>query len=191
MARALEQLGVGKRIVDLIFRTFPNSSFEPFFPLLRKAVQKPTILNSTILEFQTQTGLGVTSHIAIAAREILGSACFPALTRDYVRRCCDLVEFFVKSRLLHEAGSEIERKMLQKPLGAIINELGRKHYVHSSASASDLLGKLEAFNLDVYRQAKHDYLNSGDKLFSVPDAVAVTFISIRLCHYIEEFCRHR
>ena len=190
MTRALEQLGVGKRIVDLIFRTFPNSSFEPFFPLLKKAVQKPTILNSAILEFQTQTGLGVTSHIAIAAREILGSACFPALTRDYVRRCCDLVEFFVKSRLLHEAGAEIERKMRQKPLGAIINEL-RKHCVHASASFSDLLGRLEAFNLNVYCQAKHDYLNSGDKLFSVPDAIAVTFISIRLCHYIEEFSRHR
>jgi hypothetical protein len=189
MTNMLEQMGVAERIVELLFLIFPDGSFEPYFPLLRKAVEEPTLLRKTINHFQIQMGLGVTSHIAIAARNLLDLADFPKFTRDYVRRCCDLVEFFVKNRLLQQAGIKMERYMHRKPLGSIVSELRNKHLLHTDGS-SDLLDKLQIFNMAVYTQAKHEYLDSGSTLFRVSDAVAVTFISIRLCHNIEEFCRH-
>jgi hypothetical protein len=189
MANMLEQMGVAEKIAQLLFQIFPDGSFAPHFPLLRKAVEEPTLLRTTINDFQIQMGLGVTSHIAVAARNLLDLADFPTFTRDYVRRCCDLVEFFVKNRLLRQAGVNIEHRMHQKPLGAIVSEFRRKHLLHANFS-SELLDKLEAFNMNVYRQAKHEYLDSGETLFSVSDAVAVTFISIRLCYNIQEFCRY-
>jgi hypothetical protein len=190
MEKTLERLGVTERIAKLLFRIFPDGSFEPYFPLLRKAIEEPTLLRRTIDDFQIQMGLGVTSHIATRARDMLGSADFSKFTRDYVRRCCDLVEFFVKNRLLRQAGMNVERRMHQKSLGAIVHEFRNRNLLHIDLS-SDLFDKLEAFDRTVYRKAKHEYLDSGETLFSVSDAVAVTFISIKLCDIIQMFCRQQ
>lgn len=176
---SLEEYGVRKEIAELLTSLFPAGSFNTHFPLFREAVEKPARLKSTITEFEIQLGLSVTSHIAIVARELLGLSNFSMFTRDYVKRCGDLVELFVKTRLLRKLPSY----KLNRSLGSIVHTMKSRY---GNTIPKDLLDALMSFDVLVYRPAKHRFDDSGKPLFGIPDAVAVTFMSIRLCQQIEQ-----
>lgn len=176
---SLEGCGVKKEIVNLLLSVFPSASFKQYYPLFIEAMEKPASLRNTITEFEIQLGLGVTSHIAIVVRELLGLSNFSLFTRDYVKRCGDLVEYFVKTRILEK----LPCSKLNKSLGNIIHTL-RKRY--NNKIPLELLNTLKLFDVLVYRPAKHKFDNLGRPLFGVQDAIAVTFISIRLCQLIEQ-----
>jgi hypothetical protein len=146
------------------------------------AVEDPSSFGKFIEELRTQFGLGVTGHVMIAVREFLSLSNFSMFTRDYVRRCCDLVEYFVKSRLACRAGVRIQHK----PLGTVLKMLRRR----MNGIPAELLDNLEAFNSKIYCPAKHDFSQKENEYkYNVPDAIAITFISIWLCKEIDQLCR--
>jgi len=100
-------------------------------------------------------------------------------TRDYIKRCGDLVELFVKVRLVNK----LPLCKLNKSLGANVHVMQKQY---SSIIPKELLDTLHSFDGLIYRPAKHEFVSKEIKLFNVPDAVTVTFIALRLCQKIEE-----
>ena len=96
LRRSVQAYGVQKDIVNILFSVFPNDSFKEHLSTFKKAVNQPSNMSEFIFKLGIQLGLGVTSHIATAAREFLLLPNFPMFTRDYMKRCCDLVEHAIK-----------------------------------------------------------------------------------------------
>lgn len=180
---SLNKYGVNRDIATLLTSLFPAGSFKRHLPLFIEAIEKPANLKDAITRFEIELGLGITSHIAIVARELLSLSNFSMFTRDYIKRCGDLVEYFVKTRLL----CELPACKPNRSLGSIIYTLKSKY---SAQVPKELLDALKSFDILVYRPAKHTFDSSGKPLFALPDAVAVTFISIRLCQQVDQHGKH-
>jgi hypothetical protein len=179
----LRNSGVNEKISNLVLSVFPQDSFKEHYTLFTKAIENPSNLRNVIIEFEAQLGLGLTSHIAIVAREMLDLTNFSVFTRDYIKRCGDLVEHFLKVRLIEQFNLPI----LNKSLGSVVYALRKNR---TDALPLKLLDNLRLFDLVIYRPAKHSFDDSGRPLFSIQDAVAVTFVSIRLCQQMEQVVRN-
>lgn len=181
LKRSVQAFGVQKDIANILFQVFPKGSFRQHFGIFEKAVNQPSSLSRYITELEIQLDLGITSHIAIVARELLALQNFPTFTRDYMKRCCDLVETVTKVPL----ASQLKIDAGHKPLGGIIKIMRNPKY--SDIIPRNLLYSLDAFNAKIYCPVKHDVLDNKDAhMFSVSDAIATTFISVRLCQQIQE-----
>jgi len=183
MRRFMLSCGVQKGIVYLLFSVFPDNTFEENLPVFREAVRQPSKMRKQIHEIGVQLGLGVTSHIMITAREFLPLSNFGLFTRDYIRRCCDLVEQITKRLLAPKFGITLEHK----PLGSVIEALRKTPKRGDQLVPKSLVHNLSLFNKVVYCPAKHDVLEKEEEhMYSVADAVAVTFISLKLCQRIHD-----
>lgn len=182
--RLVQELGVHKEISDVLFVVFPNEEFAAYYDLFKNALAHPDSLRPFISGLQQQFNLGVTGHIMIAVRRFLALKDFEVFTRDYVRRCCDMVEYFTKSRIaLHW-----EPVVSKKPLGAVIQTLQRNGY--SRRFSDGFLDTLALFNKAIYCPAKHEMVPKEDeRMYSVADAIAITFITVRLCQQLDDFHR--
>jgi hypothetical protein len=179
---SLENSGVKREITDLLLSLFPSGSFKEHLPLFREAIEKPESLRKKITQFELKSGIGAVSHIAIVERELLGLNKFPMFTRDYIKRCGDLVELFVKTRLLDKLPS----CKPNKSLGNIIHTMQSQY---STRIPKELLDALKSFDLSIYRPAKHKFVGTEMTLFTVPDAVATTLIALKLCQQIENISK--
>lgn len=182
LRQSVQAYGIQKEIVDILFLVFPNDSFKEHSGLFKEAINQPSSMGTLIHKLEMQLGLGVTSHVAIAARELLSLQNFPMFTRDYVRRCCNLVEHTMKFLLLPKLRINARRKSL----GALVKILRDPRY-HQIVPRG-LINNLDLFDEFIYRPAKHEVLENAEKhMFSVSDAITITFISIKLCHEIQNF----
>ena len=121
--------------------------------------------------------VGLTSHTIVRLRSFIDAENFGGFTRDYIRRCCDLIEYLVKSPL----ASRCDTFVKGKPLGAAVSVLER------SGLSKDLVEKLQAFNMRIYRPAKHMVPQEDRHMYSIADAVAVTFVCIDLARDIGNY----
>jgi hypothetical protein len=167
--------GVQRDIVDLLFSVYPGDSFSEYFSIFAKALNQPSNLKDLIENLRVQLNMSVTSHIMIAARGLLFAKNFSMFTRDYVRRCCDLVEYITKFLLAPQLGVNVGRK----PLGGIIKALKKSKY--ADLIPKDLIHNLDSFNKIIYCPAKHEVSENEEKhKYNIVDAVAITFISMKL-----------
>jgi hypothetical protein len=180
----VHELGVRKEISDVLFAVFPNEEFAVFYGSFKDALARPDSLEPFISELQRKFNLGVTGHIMIAVRRFLTLKDFEVFTRDYVRRCCDMVEYFTKSRI----AQNWEPVVTKKPLGAVIQVLQKNGY--SRRFPDCFLDTLALFNKTIYCPAKHEMSTKEDeRMYSVADAIAITFITVRLCQQLDDFHR--
>ena len=171
-------------MADLLFSVFPNNSFRGCLETFRKAIDQPSDLSESLLELGLQLGLGATSHIMITAREFLSLSNFHMFTRDYIKRCCDLVEHTVKLLL----APKLQINVGHKSLGGIIKILRNPRY--NNMIPRDLIYNLDSFNATIYCPAKHEVPEKEEEhMYSVADAVVVTFIALKLCQKIQNFVR--
>lgn len=183
LKQSFQGYGVQKVISDLLFSVFPNDSFKEHLTLFKKAITQPINLREFIFELGKQIGLGATSHVAIVARELLSLPNFPMFTRDYIKRCCDLVELATKLQL----ASQLHIDVGHKPLGGVVKILHDSRY--GNLVPKNLIHNLDSFNRKIYCPAKHEVLeDEGKHMYSVSDAIAVTFISMKLCQQIQDLC---
>ncbi len=178
----LKNCDVKKEIIDLLLLLFPSGSFIEYLSFFKEAVEKPATLRKVVTQFEIESGIGVVSHIAIVARELLSFNNFQMFTRDYIRRCGDLVELFVKTRFV----SKLPLCSPNKSLGANVRIMQKQY---NNLIPKELLDTLCSFDNSIYRRAKHEFIGKETKLFNVSDAVAVTFIVLRLCQKIEDISK--
>ena len=75
-------------------------------------------------------------------------------------------------------------RTLQLPLGALIKKIQRDNTV---LFPEGLLDPLALFNKLIWCPAKHEMVNQVDECkFSVADAIAVTFITVRLFEELQK-----
>lgn len=178
----LENCKVKKEIIDLLLSIFPSDSLTEYLPILKEAMDKPAALKNMVMQFEMMSGIGATSHIAIVARELLSFDNFHMFTRDYIRRCGDLVELFVKTLLVNK----LPLCSPKKSLGANVRIMQKRY---NNLIPKELLDALYSFDSSIYRRAKHEFVGKETKLYNVADAVAVTFIALRLCQKIEDISK--
>ena len=182
---SIQECGVKKVIIGLLLSVFPDDSFKEYIDLFRDSIKEPSKMIS-ITELGIQLGEGATSHLMVIAREFLSLPNFSMFTRDYMKRCCDLVEYTVKFHLAPKLGIKIERK----PLGVAIKTLSKPKY--DKIIAKNLLYNLDLFNKAIYCPVKHEVSGKeGEHMYNIADALATTFISIRLCQQIRELTSTR
>jgi hypothetical protein len=182
----VEKLGVQRQINEVLFVVFPGDEFAQHFDLFKNAVNRPNSLQPFISELQKQLNTGAFSHTTGAMYHFLAmDSKFEVFTRDYVRRCCDMVEYIAKRKVLGRLN--LEPKFEEKSLGIVISEFKNKH---SRQFPDGLLEALSQFNRAIYCTAKHDSVSKQDeRMFSVADAIAITFIVVRLCQRLDDFQR--
>ena len=184
LRHSLQECGVKKVLIDLLFSVFPGDSFKKYIDTFRDSIEQPSKMIS-ITELGIQLGERVTSHIMVIAREFLSLPNFPMFTRDYMKRCCDLVEYTVKFRLAPKLGIDVGRK----PLGTVVKILGEPRY--ENVIPKSLLYNLDSFNEAIYCPVKHEVSEKEEgHMYSVADALALTFVSIRLCQQIRDCARN-
>jgi hypothetical protein len=128
-----------KKIIDLLLKLFPAVSFLEYLPLFKEAIEKPETLKNVIIQFETKSGMGVVSYIAIVARELLNLENFYMFTRDYIKQCGDLVELFVKVHLVNR----LPLCKLNKSLGANVRIMQKQY---GAIIPKELLGALHSFD---------------------------------------------
>lgn len=181
LKRSVEACNVQKGIAEILFQVFPKDSFEQHFDVFKRAVDQPSHLRASIIELEMQLNIGPTSHVAIVALELLSLQNFQMFTRDYMKRCCDLVEIVVKRLLAPELRISVGRKSL----GGVVKILRDPTY--DNIIPRDLAYNLDLFNAKIYCPVKHEVLDNKEAhMFSVSDAIAVTFICIKLCQQIQK-----
>ncbi len=187
LAKLISELGVCKRISQVLFLVFPDSEFANYSELFCDAVNHPNSLKPFISGLQKQLNTGAFSHTTSAMCHFLAmDNNFEVFTRDYVRRCCDMVEYIAKRKVAGRLrlGVEFEKQ----PLGRVIGEFKKKH---SRQFPDGLLEALTKFNEAVYCPAKHEAVNKEEeRKYSIADAIAVTFIAVRLCQQLDDFQRN-
>ena len=180
----VSKLGVQNQVSGVLFAIFPGNEFVQHLTLFTDAVSRPISLKPFITALRKQLNAGACSHTAFAMCRFLDmDSSFEIFTRDYIRRCCDMVEFMTKCYAGHRLGLESEAK--KKPLGSVINLYRKKA---SGRFPDILLDNLTNFNTAIYCRAKHDSVSEeNERMFSIADAVAVTFIAVRLCQQLDRF----
>ena len=154
LARIVLELGVCKRICDVLIASFPEDEFTKHLGLFKDALNQPNSLQLFISELQKQLNTGATSHTAHAMYRFLAmDNNFDVFTRDYVRRCCDMVEYITKRKVAFRF--DIEHQVEKLPLGGVIRAFSK----YSMQFPDGLLDALAQFNMAIYRPAKHDHVN--------------------------------
>ncbi len=176
--RDLEELGVKRHIAEILLSVIPNGSLVQHWATLRAAVRQPSHIARLVDDVGNQLGLAAISHAAMRARAFLDMPQFHLFTRDYVRRCCDLIEHVTRDFL----ALRLPITITNQPLGEVVRLLRR---FEGGPVPKKLLDDLGQFNKRIYRPAKHERLSEG-ALYNVADAVAITFIAIVLCRDIQE-----
>ncbi|XES77353.1 MAG: hypothetical protein ACBZ72_00375 [Candidatus Bathyarchaeia archaeon] len=185
-SKLLKEYGVSKRVSDVLFFVFLDDELEKYLPLFRQAVKQPISLKPFISELQKELNTGAFSHTTSAMYHFLATDDnFGIFTRDYVRRCCDMVEYITKRKVAPKL--RLESEVEKKPLGRVIGLFNRQNARHFP---NGLLEALAQFNEVIYCPAKHEHVTSEEsRMFSVADAIAVTFITVRLCQQLDDFQR--
>jgi hypothetical protein len=179
----VQQLGVNEQISKVLFVVFPDNEFAQYFDLFEKAVKHPQSLQPFISELRNQFNIGTFCHTMGAINQFLSLENFEVFTRDVVRRCCDIVEWISKRKVAGKLG--LRPEIEQKPLGVIIAAFQAKY---AGRFPDGLLDTLALFNKVIYCPAKHEMVtNEDERKYSVADAIAVTFIAIRLCQRLDDF----
>lgn len=158
----------------MILEVFKGRSFEDYLPIVEETIADPTLLKDLPPRLRFALRIGEISHTAVRMREMLSidPKDFAKFTRDYVRRCCDLVEIAVKVRAANILGFQI----VNKPLGAVLSALQR-----ANLPQSELIEILQHFNRLIYVPAKHKVtLAPQSQLYSVPDAIVITALALEL-----------
>lgn len=186
LAKSVQELGVCEQISDVLFAAFPDNEFAEHFELFSDAVNQPDNLKPFISELQKQLNTGAFSHTTSAMYHFLAmDNNFDVFTRDYVRRCCDMVEYIAKRKVLGRLN--LDSRFEEKSLGIVISEFKNKR---SRQFPDGLLEALSQFNRAIYCPAKHDSVSKVDeRMFSVADAIAITFIVVKLCQRLDDFQR--
>lgn len=175
---------VQSNVVDLLFSVYSGNSFSEYLSIFEKAVSQPSNLKDLIENLRVQFNLKLTSHIMIIMREFLLQSNFSVFTRDYVKRCCELVEYITKYLLAPKLGINVGHK----PLGSVINELKKPKY--AELISRDLINNLESFNRLIFCPAKHEAMESDEEhKYSQADAVVITFIAIKLAKQLYDLQR--
>jgi len=181
LRRSVQVYNVQKDIADVLFQVFPNDSFKQHFGIFEKAVNQPSWLSRYIIELENQLNLGLTSHVAIVARELLSLQNFQMFTREYMKRCCVLVEIMTKKLMAPQLQINVGRKSL----GGVVKIF--RNPIYDNLIPRSLVYNLDLFNAKIYCPVKHEVLDNKEAhMFSVSDAIATTFMSIKLCQQIQE-----
>ena len=185
VGRALESLGVQDDVINVALLVFPGDSFEPLIEVVRDAAATPPKTSRILGEVPPMIGVGLTSHTLIRMRQLLslGPASFPQFTRDYVRRCCDIIEIALKQFALDRS---IVSANDRRPLGALISLLEKKKELSTS-----LAKNLKAYNARIYVRAKHEVTRAvGSQMFNVSDAAVITIVAMKLGDWIDHQYRY-
>ena|SRR3972149_5517120 len=186
LKEVVQKLGVCKQMSDVLFTIFPDNEFAKYFDLFNDAINRPNSLQPFISELKEQLNTGAFSHTTSAINRFLAMDSFEVFTRDYVRRCCDMVEYITKRKVAGRLRLELEIE--KQPLGRIIGVFKKKH---SRQFPDGLLEALTEFNKMIYCPAKHETVSKEDeRKYSVADAIAITFIAVRLCQQLDDFQKH-
>src|SRR3989339_1844784 len=97
--KLVQELGVNKQVSKVFFVVFPDNEFAQHFDLFKNTVNSPNSLKPFISDLRNQFNIGVFSHTMAAILRFLDLDNFEIFTRDYVRRCCDIVEWITKRKV--------------------------------------------------------------------------------------------
>jgi hypothetical protein len=170
----------------VLFVVFPDNEFAEYLDLFNDAINHPNSLKPFISELQKQLNTGAFSHTTGAMYHFLAmDNHFDVFTRDYVRRCCDMVEYIIKRKVAFRFN--LEYQLDKQPLGSVITVFMKNF---SRQFPDGLLEALSQFNMAIYRPAKHDSVSKEEeRMFSVADAIAITFMAVKLCQRLDDFQR--
>jgi hypothetical protein len=182
----MQELGASGKICKVLITVFPDNEFAKHFALFKDAVSHPISLKPFISQIQKQLNVGAFSHTTMAMNHFLAmDSNFEVFTRDYVRRCCDMVEYITKRKVAFRL--RVASMTEKQPLGKVITIFNKEC---AKQFPSGLLESLTLFNKDIYCPAKHETVSDEEsRMFSVADAIAITFIAIRLCQQLDDFQR--
>jgi len=172
---SLREYGLQETIIDVLIGLCLKESLSRRVSILASATSQISGLKQLVNELGIVANVGLTSHTIVQMRGFLDFGDdFRDFTRDYIRRCCDLIEYLAKSPL----AAMYKVNVKNKPLGSVILSL------KGSGLPEDLVEKLNVFNTKVYRPAKHEIPPEDRHMYSVADAVAVTFACLDLAREI-------
>ena len=180
VSRALENLGVQNDVISVVMLVFPGDSFKSLIEVVKDAAATTPRLNRMMGEVPPMIGVSLISHTLRRMRQLLslGPASFSQFTRDYVRRCCDVVEISLKQYALDRGVVSTKDK---RPLGALISLLEKDKQLSAS-----LAKNLKAFNTRIYVRAKHEVTrDAGSQMFSASDAAVITIVAMKLGDWID------
>jgi hypothetical protein len=172
---SLREYCMQEAIIEVLIDVCPKESLNRCASILPSVTGQIFSLEQLVNELGAVPNVGQTSHPIRQMRDLihLGDR-FRDFTRDYIRRCCDLIEDLTKSKL-----APVRKVNVKKlSLGPAIRELER------SGLSDDLVEKLIAFNTKVYTVAKHEMPREDRHMYSVADAVAVTLVCLDLAREI-------
>jgi hypothetical protein len=172
---SLREYRIQEAIIDVLIDVCPKESLDRCVSILPSATSQISSLEQLVNELGIVANVGLTSHTMIQMRSFLRLGDdFRNFTRDYIRRCCDLIEHLAKFPLATKYKVDVKNK----PLGPAIQALER------SGLPEGLVEKLTVFNAKVYCPAKHEMPHEDRHMYSVADAVAVTFACLVLAREI-------
>lgn len=183
---SLSKLKVHRQVIDVALIVFPGEAFEPLMDAVRDAATSPPRLGLLLTTIPPRIGVGFTSHTLITMRHMLelGPGSFSRLTRDYVRRCCDVVEISLKARAFSNG---FIRQGDKRPLGPIIRLLEEQE-----ALPVALIQALSEFNAKIYARAKHEVTRQiVSHKFTTADAAVITVVAMKLSDEIHNAFRNR
>ena len=140
LKEVVQKLGVCKQMSDVLFTIFPDNEFAKYFDLFNDAINRPNSLQPFISELKEQLNTGAFSHTTSAINRFLAMDSFEVFTRDYVRRCCDMVEYITKRKVAGRLRLELEIE--KQPLGRIIGVFKKASLPESSLASFRLKGIL-------------------------------------------------
>jgi len=172
---SLREYCMQEAIVNVLIDVCSKESLNRCASILPSATSQISSLEQLVSELGAVPNVGQTSHPIRQMRDFIRLRDrFRDFTRDYIRRCCDLIEDLTKFKLAPVRKVNVKNM----PLGPAILELKR------SGLSEDLVEKLTVFNTKVYRVAKHEMPQEDRHMYSVADAVAVTFVCLDLAREI-------
>lgn len=172
---SLREYRIQEAIIDVLIDVCPKESLNRCVSILPSATSQISSVEQLVNELGIVANVGLTSHTMIQMRSFLRLGDdFRDFTRDYIRRCCDLIEHLAKFPLATKYKVDVRNK----PLGSVVESL------KGSGLPKDLAEKLTIFNTKVYRPAKHEMPQEDKHMYSVADAIAVTFACLDLAREI-------
>lgn len=176
--RSFREYDIREEIVDVLIGVCPQESLTRYLHILPSIMRRISRLKELVNELGITANVGLTSHTIVRLRGFFETEDrFRDYTRDYIRRCCDLIEYLVKTPL----ATKLEVEVRYRPLGSAVLVLER------SDLPKDLVEKLKAFNSKIYNPAKHEVPQEDRGMYSVADAVAVTFACLDLAKEINNY----